>query len=139
MPITARELLLSGCVHDVHDGIKILGDGVQHLKTPIYIIPSRASKTAIKAIESRGGKVVCKYYNILSLRDCIKGRTDRSSAAPTRREDIVWYGRHRNRGYISPSTLASLGDLPFVEERWKTLATQLGVWKKQEFGVDGKR
>lgn len=25
-PITARELLLSGCVHDVHDGIKLLGD-----------------------------------------------------------------------------------------------------------------
>lgn len=25
-PITARELLLSGCVHSVHDGVKILGD-----------------------------------------------------------------------------------------------------------------
>ncbi len=25
-PITARELLLSGCVHNVHDGIKLLGD-----------------------------------------------------------------------------------------------------------------
>ena len=25
-PITARELLLSGCVHDAKDGIKILGD-----------------------------------------------------------------------------------------------------------------
>ena len=25
-PITARQLLLSGCVHDVKDGIKILGD-----------------------------------------------------------------------------------------------------------------
>jgi large subunit ribosomal protein L15 len=25
-PITARELLLSKCIHNVHDGIKILGD-----------------------------------------------------------------------------------------------------------------
>lgn len=25
-PITARELLLSGCVHNVHDGIKLLGN-----------------------------------------------------------------------------------------------------------------
>lgn len=25
-PITARELLLSGCIHNVQDGIKILGD-----------------------------------------------------------------------------------------------------------------
>ncbi len=25
-PITARELVESGCVHDIHDGIKLLGD-----------------------------------------------------------------------------------------------------------------
>jgi len=25
-PITAKELLLSGCIHQVHDGVKILGD-----------------------------------------------------------------------------------------------------------------
>ncbi|KAF9459332.1 ribosomal protein L18e/L15P [Collybia nuda] len=138
-PITARELLLSGCVHDVHDGIKILGDGAQYFKTPIYITPSRASKSAIKAIEDNGGKVICKFYNPLALRDCVKGRTDRTSAAPTRREDIIWYGRYRNRGFISPGTLKSLGNLPFVEERWKSLAIQLGAWKKQEFDVQKKK
>ncbi|KAG5645033.1 hypothetical protein DXG03_007212 [Asterophora parasitica] len=138
-PITARELLLSGCIHDVHDGIKILGDGAQYFKTPIYIKPSRASKSAIEAIESNGGKVVCQYYNALALRDCVKGRTDRIAAAPTRREDIVWYGKFRNRGYISPATLKSLGDLPFVEDRWKALSTQLGAWKKQEFDVQKKK
>ncbi|KAJ7849082.1 ribosomal protein L18e/L15P [Mycena olivaceomarginata] len=118
-PITARELLLSGCVHDVHDGIKILGDGSQYFKTPIYITPSRASKSAIKAIEGNGGKVICKYYNELALRDCVKGRTDRIEAAPTRRNDIIWYGRLRNRGYLSPGTLQKVGPLPFVQERWK--------------------
>jgi large subunit ribosomal protein L15 len=130
--------------------------GAQHFKTPIYIMPSRASKSAIEAIETAGGKIVCKYYNRLSLRDCIKGRTDRISAAPTRREDIsklsqvccssvssplsfpAWYGTYRNRGYISHSTLSSLGNLPFVEERWKHLATQLGVWKKQGHNVQTK-
>lgn len=25
-PITARDLLLSGCIHQVHDGVKVLGD-----------------------------------------------------------------------------------------------------------------
>lgn len=35
-----------------------------------------------------GGKVICKYYNPLALRDCVEGRTDRTAAAPTRREDI---------------------------------------------------
>ncbi|KAJ7684782.1 ribosomal protein L18e/L15P [Mycena polygramma] len=137
-PITARELLLSGCIHDVHDGIKVLGDGAQYFKTPIYITPSRASKSAIKAIESNGGKVVCKYYNPLALRDCVKGRTDRIEAAPTRRDDIIWYGRMRNRGYLSPGTLQKLGPLPFVQERWKVLATELGVWRDEVFRSDKK-
>ncbi|KAF8636735.1 hypothetical protein AX17_003538 [Amanita inopinata Kibby_2008] len=87
-PISARELLLSGCVHDVHDGIKILGNGSEHFKESIFITPSRASKGAIAAIERSGGKVVCVYHNPLALRDCIKGRNDRAPAAPTRRQDI---------------------------------------------------
>ncbi|KAL0947251.1 hypothetical protein HGRIS_013372 [Hohenbuehelia grisea] len=137
-PITARELLLSGCVHDVHDGIKLLGDGSEHFKSPIWITPSRASKSAIKAIESNGGKVVCKYYNALALRECVKGGTDKTEAAPTRREDIIWYGRDRNRGYISTQTLQRVGSLPFVQDRWKELAKQLGVWKKQDFDAPRK-
>lgn len=62
--------------------------GAEQFKTPIYVVVSRASKSAIEAIEKRGGKVVCKYYNALALQDCVEGRTDRVSAAPTRREDI---------------------------------------------------
>ncbi|KAF8919504.1 ribosomal protein L18e/L15P [Mucidula mucida] len=134
-PITARELLLSGCIHDAHDGIKLLGDGSPFFKSKIWITPSRASKSAVKAIEANGGTVVCKYYNPLALRDCIDGRTDRTEAAPTRREDIVWYGRDRNRGYLSPPFLEKLGDLPFVQDRWKTLAKELGAWRKQEFDM----
>ncbi|KAJ8507173.1 hypothetical protein ONZ45_g10425 [Pleurotus djamor] len=132
-PITARELLLSGCVHDVHDGIKLLGDGAQHFKTPIYITPSRASQSAIKAIESVGGKVVCKFYNDLALRECVKGQTDKTEAAPTRREDIMWYGKYRNRGYLAPATLKTVGDLPWVQERWKALSKDLNVWRDQEY------
>ena len=120
---------------------------MEHLKSPLYIIASRASQSAIKAIEEGGGKIVCKYYNALALRDCLEGRIDRISAAPTRREDIsklqlhgntacslssaVFYSNHRNRGFISPKTLEILKDVPFVEERWKALATALGGWKKQ--------
>jgi large subunit ribosomal protein L15 len=55
---------------------------------PVFITPSRASKSAINAVEKAGGVVVCKYYNSLALRDCVAGRSDRISAAPTRREDI---------------------------------------------------
>ncbi|KAG8953542.1 YmL10 [Tulasnella sp. 419] len=99
-PITARELLLSGCVHNVHDGVKILGDGVEHLKTPIHLVVSRASQSAIDAIEKLGGSVVCQYYNTLALRDLIHGRTDRKSALPVRKADILWYSDPKNRGYL---------------------------------------
>jgi hypothetical protein len=67
------------------------------LKTPIHIIPSRASQSAIKAVEAVGGSVFCQYYNPMALRDCVKSREDRISAAPTRRTDI--------RGFLSPLTL----------------------------------
>ncbi len=157
-------------MHDVHDGIKVLGNvgisslllsfaritvfqGAEYLKSPIFMTPSRASKSAIEAIEKKGGKIVCVYHNPLALRDCVKGRDDRLSAAPTRRQDIsksfvsrcmrsltclVWYSQHHNRGYLSPKTLKSAGNVPFVQERWKLLAEQLGAWQKQEFVVPKK-
>ncbi|KAH7889864.1 ribosomal protein L15 [Phlebopus sp. FC_14] len=129
-PITARELLLSGCVHNVHDGIKLLGDGASFLKSSIHITPSRASKSAIKAVEANGGTVFCQYYNSLALHDCVKGRTDRISAAPTRRNDILWYAEWRNRGYLSPEAVEKM---PLVSERWKELSKQLLVFKTQNF------
>ncbi|QRV86543.1 ribosomal proteins 50S-L15, 50S-L18e, 60S-L27A [Ceratobasidium sp. AG-Ba] len=100
-PITARELLLSGCIHDVHDGVKVLGDGAEYLRVPLYIEPSRASQSAIKAIEALGGSVKCMYYNPLALRDLVRGRTDRKRAAPTRKSDIEWYSSWKNRGCLA--------------------------------------
>ncbi|KAH7906229.1 ribosomal protein L15 [Hygrophoropsis aurantiaca] len=129
-PITARELVLSGCIHNAHDGIKLLGDGAVLLNSPIHIIPSKASKSAIKAIEASGGSVFCKYYNPLALRDCLKSQTDRISAAPTRRTDILWYTDWKNRGYLSPE---AIGKMPLVEERWKGLSKQLLAFKDQNF------
>ncbi|KAJ3562291.1 hypothetical protein NP233_g9667 [Leucocoprinus birnbaumii] len=128
-PITARELLLSGCIHQVHDGVKILASGREQLKSPLFIVASRASSGAITAIERKGGAVICKYYNEVSLRDCVKGRTDRVDAAPTRRQDIMWYTNSANRGYISKAvtqnTHQNFTDLPFFDERWTKLNEQL--------------
>ncbi|KAF7792172.1 hypothetical protein EIP86_003202 [Pleurotus ostreatoroseus] len=131
-PITARELLLSGCIHDAHDGIKLLGDGAQHLKAPIHVVSSKASKSAIKAVEKLGGYVFCQYYNALALRDCLKGRTDRTSAAPIKRNDIVWYTEWRNRGYLSPEALKKM-PAAIVEDRWTALSDQLRLYKSQSF------
>ncbi|PCH38300.1 ribosomal protein L15 [Wolfiporia cocos MD-104 SS10] len=129
-PITARELLLSGCVHQVHDGVKILGNGSQFLKSPIHINASRASQSAIRAIEKLGGSVICNYYNPLALRDCVKGRTDRLQAAPTHRRDILWYTNWHNRGYLSPTAVKNM---PVVDERLKTLSEQFRKYKTEGF------
>jgi large subunit ribosomal protein L15 len=37
---------------------------------------------------------------------------------------------------MSPTTLEMLKDLPFVEERWKLLSTELSGWKKQKSLVE---
>jgi len=135
-PITARELLLSGCIHEVHDGVKLLGDGHELLKVPIHITPSRASKSAIAAVERKGGSVFCKYYNALALRDCVNGRTDRLSAAPTRRTDIEWYTEWKHRGYLAPEAIAKM---PAVEDRIKELSRELRSYKSQSFDKTKRR
>lgn len=95
----------------------------------------------------------CKYYNPLSLRDCVQGRTDRRAAAPTRKEDIrtfrclnrfsltmlsavfvVWYTNWKNRGYLAKESIARM---PVVEDRWRQLAEQLPIWREQ--GYDMKK
>ncbi|KAF8480272.1 ribosomal protein L15 [Russula ochroleuca] len=129
-PITAKELVLSGCIHNAHDGVKLLGDGAQHLKVPIHITPSRASRSAVEAVEKLGGTVYCRYYNRLSLYDCVKGRTDRIDAAPTRRQDIEWYTSWKKRGYLAPESIAKM---PIVQERWRQLSEQLTRFRSEEF------
>lgn len=41
-PITARELLLSGCIHNVHDGVKLLGN-VSHPLHCLYAADTPSS------------------------------------------------------------------------------------------------
>jgi len=37
-PITARELVMSGCIHNAHDGVKLLGD-VRHFHAFLLFFP----------------------------------------------------------------------------------------------------
>ena len=125
-----------------------LYQGSQHLTSKIHVVSSRASQSAIKAVEKLGGTVFCKYYNRLALRDCVKGRTDRISAAPTRKQDIrkcffrscayaphvlvvVWYTNWRNRGYLSAKAVKKMPSA-ITEERWKDLSAQLLQYKKEK-------
>ncbi|KAJ9474768.1 54S ribosomal protein L10, mitochondrial [Pseudozyma hubeiensis] len=105
-PITAKELYETRCVHSLKDGVKILGEGANFLESPINLIVSRASQSAIDAIEKAGGSVECRYYTPLSLRALVKphkfaGKILPRAADPINKKDLVWYSSPRNRGYLA--------------------------------------
>ncbi|KAJ5130672.1 uncharacterized protein N7515_006711 [Penicillium bovifimosum] len=74
-PITMKELYDSKCTSRPIDGLKILGDGSEALKQPIHVVASRASASAIAAIEAAGGSVTTRYYTPSSIRRILDGQT----------------------------------------------------------------
>lgn len=130
-PITLKELVESRCLHGIKDGVKLLARGKEELKTPINILVSRASATAIEAIESVGGTVTTRFYTKHSIKRLLKGESESSftplavtpptsgespiidavaaSASPfsyrlpdpTSRKDMEYYRDGAHRGYLS--------------------------------------
>ena len=87
--ITMQELHRTNCVKSIGPGgVKLLLDvsSIRYLRTrliipqpigktsahkplpPLQILVSKASQSAIKAVESAGGRIVCRYYNALGVR-----------------------------------------------------------------------
>lgn len=128
-PITPREIIRSGVIgRDIKDGIKLLARGSATLKSPIDIMVSRASASAIQAVEAAGGKIVTRFYTKESMRRLVNG-TSLNSGTPlpvgaehvegevaklqlqgkhyyrlpdaTGREDIEYYRDPAHRGYLS--------------------------------------
>lgn len=84
-PITVKELFLSRCIHRMGDGgVKLLGNGAETLAQPVDVVVSRASLSAIKAIEAAGGSITCVYYTPLTLRALVKPEkwTDKGKMVP---------------------------------------------------------
>ncbi|KAF9163232.1 YmL10 [Actinomortierella ambigua] len=105
--ITMKDLLDSRCIHKIQDGVKLLGDGKADFKTPINIEVSRASKSAIKAIEACGGSITAVYYNKLGLRALTKPHKFEELpkfARPMKKKDIAFYTNPENRGYLADKT-----------------------------------
>lgn len=77
LPITVREIVKSRCIHGVKDGVKLLGrGGLNTLKQPVNIVVSRASASAIAAVEAAGGTVVTRYYTKFAIKRIMQGKTD---------------------------------------------------------------
>lgn len=82
MPIGPKELIRSRLITRIPEGIKLLThgrhdvvrDGTPILKQPIDIMVSRASASAIAAIEAAGGKVVTRYYTKGAIKNLLSGK-----------------------------------------------------------------
>ncbi|KAI0390403.1 ribosomal protein L18e/L15P [Xylariaceae sp. FL0594] len=126
-PITPKELILSGLVGSIRDGIKLLGRGGNCLKQPLDITVSRASASAIAAVEAAGGKIVTRYYTKAAIKRLAEGKSVNTTLPlptgpehvepvlqemrkkgfsyrlpdPTSRWDIEYYRDPAHRGYLS--------------------------------------
>lgn len=75
-PITIKELSDSNCVGRIRDGVKLLAAGADSLRQPVNIIVSRASASAIAAVEKAGGSVLTRFYTPFAIQRILRGRTD---------------------------------------------------------------
>ncbi|KAJ5450157.1 54S ribosomal protein L10 [Penicillium daleae] len=71
-PITIRELTHSRCVHQSKDGVKVLGGSATALKQPIHLVVSRASSSAIEAVEAAGGSLTTRFYTPAAIRHILR-------------------------------------------------------------------
>ncbi|RLN45441.1 hypothetical protein BBJ28_00006637 [Nothophytophthora sp. Chile5] len=104
--ITIKELVDCGLVtcSRVKHGIKLLGNGSQHLTAKLDIEVSQASESAIKAVEAVGGSITSVYHNRLALRALLKPHKFEAipqSARPNPTK-LTYYTNYEKRGYLSP-------------------------------------
>lgn len=71
--ITLNELCSSRALHGIKDGVKLLGRGREGLKSKIDLVVSRASKSAVEAVEALGGTVTTRFYTKSAIRRIRQG------------------------------------------------------------------
>lgn len=104
-PLDLKDLVDAGLTKcsAINDGVKLLSDGRERLRSPIRIHVSRASQGAIEAIESVGGEITTVHYNKLALRALLK--PDKFSIIPRFARPppklMPYYTSYKNRGYLS--------------------------------------
>ena len=67
-PITLRELASSRAIHGVKEGVKLLARGSTSLTSAMHLVVTRASRSAIAAVEALGGTVTTRFYTPLAIR-----------------------------------------------------------------------
>ncbi|KAI9742090.1 MAG: YmL10 [Cirrosporium novae-zelandiae] len=160
-PITLKELVKSRCIHGVKkDGVKLLARGANQLQLPpLHIVVSRASGSAISAIETAGGSVTTRYYTGPSIKRILKGETDPIFSRlfpekpglgiptqkfryrlpdPAGRKDIEYYRDPTHRGYLSHTVEEGRGPSLFFKPPVDASVVQAAVSKKKKMASDSR-
>lgn len=89
-----KDLLDAGMftTSSVRHGIKLLAKGKERLTTPFKLEISRASESAIEAVEAIGGEVTTVHYNKLALRALLKPHKFGVPSTITEEDDEGGYG-----------------------------------------------
>jgi large subunit ribosomal protein L15 len=104
-PLTMKDLVDAGITKasSVKHGIKLLAKGKERLKSPIKLEISRASESAIEALEEVGGEVTTVHYNRLALRALLK--PEKFEVLPKQARPppklLPYYTSWKHRGYLS--------------------------------------
>ena len=110
-PIGLREMQLAGlfAARDVKHGIKLLAKGENLLKMhpSLQLVVNRASESAVKAVEKRGGTVTSVHMNRLALRTVLRpqkfvGKLMPRHARPPPKYQ-PYYTSWKKRGYLHPA------------------------------------
>lgn len=126
--ITMKVLRDSECVPRAikRDGIYLIGNGKSKLTIPIDIEVSRASAPAIEAVERAGGKLMCTYYDPVTLRYhfwrdkyVAKGKSEPIRPLPSRPKMVRYYSDPKHNGYLSEKGDAHLIHSPEQFQRWQ--------------------
>ncbi|KAJ1456938.1 ribosomal protein L18e/L15P [Pelagophyceae sp. CCMP2097] len=118
--LTMRDMHESNIIGKIKHGVKLLGTGSDRLRTPIHIEVSKASLSAIEAVEKLGGTVTTAHYNRLALRALTRPHKFEPKLFPRRArpppKHMPYFLNYANRGEYSPH----------VQMRNQ----QLGLWKE---------
>jgi large subunit ribosomal protein L15 len=103
--LTMKDLVEAGVatMSSVKHGMKLLAKGKERLRSPLKLEVSRASQSAIEALEAVGGEVTTVHFNRLALRALLKPH--KFDLLPKRARPppklLPYYTNYKNRGYLS--------------------------------------
>lgn len=126
--------------------------GSEQLRTPVNIIVSRASASAIAAVEAAGGTVTTRFYTPQAIKRVLRGLTNPLESLqiqtepaaeealnpprtkfqyrmpdPTSRKDIEYYRDPAHRGYLSHTVREGEGPSLFFKTPGQSKAPREGV------------